>query len=425
MLGKQVNGTASYRETSDDRNGSVLWPADPSNVVEACRRAFSNSGSFTVGLEEELILLDPATLLPTNEVEAALVRLVDERFTCELRSAQLEVRTRPAVTVAAACRELREARMLAVDRLRGLAAVLAAGVHPTSTLPIEVTHRDRYLGIAADYPWAVREGLPCGLHVHVAIGGPARALAVYNAARSSLPEIAALAANSPFLGGRDTGLASSRLKLNEAFPRAGIPPAFRSWAEYADFVSWGTSGGLFPDQSYLWWDLRLHPVYGTLEFRIADAQTRMGEAGAVAAVCQALVASLAARYDACGDLPVHATHRINENRFRAVRDGLDATFADLDTGIPVPARVRVSALLASLEPFAERFAARNELLAAWTLLAENGAERQRRIVADQGIDLVNQRLAEETEGQPRADLGSLTRRAIAGGARALGAWALS
>ncbi len=378
--------------------GSVpAWSDGAWEVAERCRRAFSQGGSLTVGLEEELILVDPLTFSPVNDVEGALVRLEDDRFTRELRSAQLEVVTPPFATVADVCRELRAARSFAADRLAGFARLVAAGVHPSSTLPIEVTDRSRYHRIAADCPWSVREGLPCGLHIHVAISGPARALAVYNAARSFLPELAALAANSPFLGGRDTGLASSRLKLNETFPRAGIPPAYRTWNEYADFVAWGAGGGLFPDESYLWWDLRPHPTFGTLEFRIADAQTRVEEAGAVAAVCQALVAVLATRYDAGEELTVHPTHRIAENRWRAIRDGVDGVLVDLDSGAPAPARQRIDDLLASLEPVAEALGTRNDLLAAWTLLGENGAVRQRRIEAQSGLGEVVRRLAYETE----------------------------
>ncbi len=380
------------------------WEETPSDVAAGFRRTFSRGPSLTIGFEEELVLLDPVTLLPANDVEAALVRLEDDRFTCELRSAQLEVVTPPCVTVLDACREVRSARTFAVDRLAGFARIVAAGVHPSSTLPVEVTDRDRYRQIAVDCPWSLREGLPSGLHVHVAISGPDRGLAIYNAARSYLPEIAALAANSPFLGGRDTGLASSRLKLNEGFPRAGVPPIFRTWEEYADFVSWGTSGGLFADQSYLWWDLRLHPIHGTLEFRIPDAQTRVKEAGAVGAVCQALVAALSARYDAGEELPIHDTHRIAENRWRAARDGLGGSFVDLETGIAVSSRERLGALLASLEPFAEALGARNELLAAWTLLAENGAERQRRVAAELGVDAVVRRLVDETELRTEAML---------------------
>ena len=374
-----------------------MWAAAAPYLVEDCRRAFCRQSSFTVGFEEEMILLDPVTLLPVNEVEGALLRLEDNRFTCELRSAQLEVVTPPCVTVWDACRELRAGRAFAADRLVGFARILTAGVHPSSTLPIEVTDRDRYRQIAADCPWSVREGLPSGLHVHVGIAGPERALAIYNAARSYLPELAALAGNSPFLGGRDAGVASARLKLNESFPRAGIPPAFPTWDDYADFVSWGTSGGLFADATYLWWDLRLHPVHGTLEFRVADAQTRIEETGAVAAVCQTLVAALAARYDAGEELRVHDTHRIAENRWRAARDGLEGSLVDLDSGAPAPARERIGRLLAFLEPFAESLGSRNELLSAWTLLAENGAERQRRIAAEAGLERLVLRLADETE----------------------------
>ena len=370
---------------------------DAWEVAESCRRTFSEGVSLTVGLEEELLLLEPTTLIPANDSESVLIRLEDDRFTCELRSAQLEVRTPACSTVADACSRLAAARRFAVDRLAGSTRIAAAGVHPSSISPIEITDQGRYRRIAADCPWGVREGLPSGLHVHVAIRGARRALAVYNAARSFLPEVAALAANSPFLGGRDVGLASSRLKLNEAFPRSGIPPAFRSWTEYADFVAWGTSGGVFPDQSYLWWDLRLHPLYGTLEFRIADAQTRVEEAGAVAAFCQALVASLAARFDAGEQLPCHEPHRIAENRWLAVRDGLDGALVDLDTGMPQPARSRIAAILALLEPVAEKFGCRNEMLATWTLLEENGAERQRRIAAESGPDEVVRWLAEATE----------------------------
>jgi glutamate---cysteine ligase / carboxylate-amine ligase len=397
-----VSGSRLLRVVPDEptgiRFGDVpAWGDTAWDVAEGCRLAFSDRRSLTVGLEEELILLEPTSLDPVDEIEEALLRLEDDRFTCELRSAQLEVVTQPCVTVSDACREVSVARSFAVDRMAGLARIAAAGVHPTSTLPIEITDRERYHRIADESPWSVREGLPSGLHVHVAVPGPTRALAVYNAARSFLPELAALGANSPFLGAADTGLASTRLKLNETFPRSGIPPAFRTWNDYGDFVAWGMSTGYFPDPSYLWWDLRPHPVHGTLEFRIADAQTRVEEVGALAAVCQALVAWLVSRFDSGEELPVHDTEMITENRRRGVCDGLGGALADLDLGIPLATRTRLGNLLGILEPFAEALGARNELLAAWTLLAENGAERQRRVAYTHGLDEVVRRLADETE----------------------------
>jgi carboxylate-amine ligase len=360
------------------------------------RDGFERLTTHTVGLEEELILVDPVRFEPVDEVERALELLDDRRFRCEFRAAHLEVATRPHATVGGARDELAAARSLADLRLDGVARVFAAGVHPTGTAPVTIVERDRYRRIAEEFPWAVREGLPSGLHVHVAVGGADRALSVYNQARSFLPHIAALAANSPFLHGRDTGLASARLKLNEALPRSGIPPRFDSWSSLADFLSWGAAGELIPDATHLWWDLRLHPSYGTLEFRVADAQTRIEPCGAVAAVCQALVALLAARYDAGEPLPTHATLRIAENRWRALRHGVHGRLADLDTGVPVATEDAVGSLLASLEPFAERLECRNELLEAWTLLDRTGADEQRRVARECGLAGLPRWLADET-----------------------------
>src|SRR5581483_8567090 len=200
----------------------------------------------------------------------------------------------------------------------------------------------------------------------------------------------------------DTGLASARLKLNEAFPRSGIPPQLESWSRLAEFVSWGAAGGLFPDPSQLWWDLRLHPAHGTLEFRIADTQTRLVDAAAVAAVCQALVAWLAERYDAGRPLPVHDTLRIAENRWRALRHGVHGKLVDVDDGTPVATFDAISRLLASLEPSAERLGCRDELLRAWTLLGRNEADEQRRIAAACGLDSLARRLTDRTAPHPGA-----------------------
>jgi glutamate---cysteine ligase / carboxylate-amine ligase len=174
--------------------------------------------------------------------------------------------------------------------LEGEVRLLAAGTHPCSWLPIAVTDAPRYEQIARECPWATRWGMPSGLHVHVRVADPVELFAVYDAARSFLPELAAFAVNSPFFEGADTGLASARLKLVEDLPRAGIPPAFGSWQGFTDFLAWGVRGRLFSDLTYLWWDLRPRPDFATLEFRVADAQTTVAEVGAVAAFCQALVA---------------------------------------------------------------------------------------------------------------------------------------
>jgi carboxylate-amine ligase len=366
-------------------------------LADGYERGFSQNVLPTVGLEEELILVDPESFEPASEAERILAALDDPRFTAELRTAQLELVMPVCLTAADLCRELRAARARLVEAMGGSLRALGAGTHPHATRAVGVTDRPRYRQIARDYPWAVRRGMPCGLHVHVAVGDPDEALAVYNAARSYLPEIAALAANSPYFDGADSGLASTRLKLTEELPRAGIPPAFVSWQELAAFVAWGSAAGLFPDLTYLWWDLRPRPEYGTLEFRIADTQTSPEDAAAIAAVCQSLVVSLGARHRAGEELPAHQLHTLNENRWLAVRDGVDGILADPDTGMAEPARDRIGRLLLELEPHASELGCCEELAHAWRLLTENGACRQRAVAARRGIRGLLEWLADETE----------------------------
>jgi carboxylate-amine ligase len=212
--------------------------------------------------------------------------------------------------------------------------------------------------------------------------------------RSYVPEIAALAANSPFLRGRDTGLASVRPKVNEAFPREGIPPAFASWEEYAELVRWGRNA--FPDATFLWWEVRPHPAFGTLELRAADAQTRVEDAAAVAAVAQALVVSLGRRHDAGQSLPAAASFRIAENFWSAVRHGLGGWMLDLETGEQEPTLERVDRLLTELEPTAAELGCEGELVQARTLLGGNGADRQRYVAEREGLEGLVRWLVGET-----------------------------
>ncbi len=367
-------------------------------AVFAVQRRFDHAPALTVGIEEEVILLDPVTFLPTDAVEEVLAWLDgDPRFKPELRCAQLELVTPPASTVADVVRELAAARRILAERLRGRIRFAALGTHPSSTTISAVMPTRRFREIGEELRWLARAALPCGLHVHVAVDGAERALAVYNAFRSYLPEIAALAANSPFYEGRDTGLASVRLKLREDHPRSGIPPAFDSWKSYTDFVAWGARGAVIRDPSYHWWDLRLNASYGTVEIRVADSQTRVDDAAAVAAFCQSLAASLAERYDAGDRLPVHDTHRIAENRWRAVRDGLGGELVDLDSGAPFATRERLRNLVGELEPYAVTLGCERELGHALGLVTANGAVRQRAIAAAVGVDRLAGWLSDETE----------------------------
>ncbi len=371
--------------------------ADPGAGPAALTRGAPLEEPLTIGLEEELILVDADTLEPVEEAEWVVAALDDPRFVAEFRAAQLELVMPVSHSVGGLCAELADARARLVGLLAGSVRALAAGTHPSSSTPVRVTDRPRYEQIAREYRWATRRGLPSGLHVHVGIASPGEALAVYNAARSYLPELAALAANSPFFEGADTGLASTRLKLTEDFPRSRTPPPFASWDEFDRFVAWGTQGGLFPDLTQLWWDLRLRPDYGTLEFRIADSQTSLDHVAAVAAICQTLVVALRTRFEAGERLSTHASHLIDENRWLALRDGLDAELVDLADGTVEPARDRLTRLVLELEPYADQIGCGDELARAWPLIAENGAGRQRTIAAEHGLDGLLAWLVDQTE----------------------------
>jgi carboxylate-amine ligase len=362
--------------------------------AEALRAAFDRHDAMTVGLEEELMLLDPATLdLAPHAPEALAAVAGDRRFKLELPAAQFEALTPPRATVGEAAADLAGARRDLAAALRGRLALAVAGTHPFAAGRGELNPGARYEAIAAEYGEIARRQLVFGLHVHVAVPGAERALAVYNGLRSHLPDIAVLAANAPFYEGRDSGLASVRPKLSELLPRQGVPPALASWAEYAGALRWGAAAGRVPEPARWWWELRLHPLHGTVEVRVPDAQTAVAGAAAVGAFVHALVAWLAARHDAGEPLGPAPTWRIAENRWSACRHGLDAQLADLETGELQPARERLAGLLDAVAPHASALGCAAELEAARALARANGAMRQRAVAAEHGLDGLAERLA--------------------------------
>jgi glutamate---cysteine ligase / carboxylate-amine ligase len=341
---------------------------------------------FTVGLEEEIMLLDPDTLHLAECAPKLLARLGDglSPFKLELPASQLELVTPPRRSVADAVGDLARARGELLVAAAGLARPAAAGAHPFSAPEGALNQGPRYERAAADYGWAARQQLVCALQVHVAVGGAERTLAVYNALRAELPLLAALAANAPLRGGHDTGMASVRPAIAGLLPRQGIPPAFESWAELADALRWGAAGGTVPEPGFWWWELRPHLRFGTLELRVPDAQTTLADAAAVAAVAHALVVELAERHDA-GALPrPAASWRIAENRWSASRHGVEGTLADLETGEPRPTRDHLELLLDRLEPVARRIGAGAGLAEARRLADGNGALRQRAVAVERG-----------------------------------------
>jgi glutamate---cysteine ligase / carboxylate-amine ligase len=355
------------------------------------RAAFETHEGLTVGLEEELMLLDAETLdLAPRAVEVVDGLCGDPRFKIEMPAAQLEIVTAPHATVGAAARELADARRA----LEGAAAaggmrLAGAGAHPFASGLGPLNPGPRYDAIGAEYASVARRQLVFGLHVHVAVRGAERALAVYNALRSHLPELAALAANAPFYEGRDSGLASVRSRISGLLPRQGVPPPLASIEEYAEALRWGG----FADPRQWWWELRLHPAFGTVEVRVPDTQATVAATAAVGAVVHALAARLAARHDAGEVLAAAPSWRIDENRWSACRHGPDGELKDLATGERRPTRTRLHALLDELAPDAERLDCAAELAAARDLLEPGGAARARAVAAERGLHGLVERLA--------------------------------
>jgi carboxylate-amine ligase len=361
-------------------------PSRPGLRADDLRARFDAHRAFTVGIEEEVMIVDPATLdlVPAaGDVLAAVGG--DPRFKQELPAAQVELVGAPAATVPQAARELLAARRDLAAATAGRLAYAAAGVHPFAAEEGELNRGPVYDHTRAEFGPLARRQLVFGLHVHVAVPGADRAVAVHNGLRARLPELAALGAHGAFHGGRDTGLASMRPVISRLLPRQGVPPALSSLEAYADALAWGTAAGALPSAAQWWWELRLHPVHGTVEVRVPDAQATVADAGALAAVVHALVLDLAE-----GDEPIAAadTWRIEENRWSACRHGLDGTLADLATGERAPTRERVHALLDSLGEAARRLGCAAELDRARGLAERNGAVRQRAVAAEGGVRAV-------------------------------------
>ncbi|MEA2404977.1 MAG: glutamate---cysteine ligase / carboxylate-amine ligase [Thermoleophilaceae bacterium] len=367
------------------------------HTAESLRAIFDAPAPLTVGIEDELMLLDPETLEFTPRATDLLERTGgDGRFKLEMPAAQFEIAS-PALRNAAHASEfLLQARRDLARHADGIARLACAGVHPFGEVEGELNAGERYKRVAAEYGRFARRQLVFGLQVHVAIRPADRALAVYNGMRSYLPELLALAANSPFYRGQDTGLAAIRPKLCELLPRQGVPPALETWDEYAAALRWGARAGTMPDPGVWWWELRPHPSFGTLEVRVPDAQVTVADSAAVVATVHSLAAWLADREPQ----PSAPSWRIAENRWQALRHGLDGTLADLDTGEPMATRDRLYALLDELAPTAATLGCEAELSHARGLVESNGAIRQREVHANAGIHGLTEWLVAGFEESP-------------------------
>jgi carboxylate-amine ligase len=318
----------------------------------ATAERFDATPAGTVGLEEELLLVDDRCWAPADRAVEVAGAVDDARVKPELPACQIEIATGVHTEIWRAVEELAGWRARIAAACPAGVVPVAAAVHPTATEPMVLSRAARSAGLLGDYREPIRTQLVGSLQVHVAVGGADRTLAVYNALRSVLPELAAVSAAAPFLGGRDTGLCSVRPVLATQLPRQGVPPAIRSWQGWEHDLQWIRPAGGMPAASVWWWELRPHIGYGTLELRVMDVQPDLARTGALAALAHATVADLAARYDAGERWEPVDSWKIAENRWSALRDGLDGHLLDVVTGEPVPTRTRLHRLIDLVEPHA-------------------------------------------------------------------------
>jgi len=371
---------------------------------------FGQSDPYTLGVEEEYMLLDGESFDLVQHIDTVLAAIqgheLEPQVNAELMQSVLEIATPVCHTAGDVMAELTKLRgyVCTIAREQGL-RVGSAGTHPFSLFERQrITARDRYRALVDQLQYIARRELIFGMHIHVAIDDPDKAIKVVSGLLPQLSALLALSASSPFWRGEPTGLASSRQMIFSAFPRSGPPPRFRDYADYAEVVGQLERTGCIADYTHIWWDIRPHPRLGTIEIRICDAVTRIEDAVALAAYCQALVKQLCDRYEAGEEIPSY--HRIltSENKWLAARYGLEAPIMDLATGrrnrVPVAQLVRRT--LREIEPHARELGSERELEGITAILERgNSAERQLRIFnANRDIVEVAEEIAIATESLP-------------------------
>jgi glutamate---cysteine ligase / carboxylate-amine ligase len=372
----------------------------------AARARWSPAGvdrPWTVGVEEEVMLLDARTRSIANRIDDVLAALPAElvgHASAETHACVLELKTAPHATIAGVMEELTTLRPALDGVLRdelGL-RVAAAGTHPLATRSeVAVTADARHREIAETMGALAHREPTMALHVHVAVPDGAAAVRALDGLRDDLPLLLALSANSPFWRGCDSGFAAMRSPIFSMFPRVGIQRRFGSYARYAAAVERMLSSAAIRDPSFLWWDARLRPSLGTVEVRIMDAQSRAADVGAVAALVQCLVRLHAEEEgDAATDAEV-----LDENRFLAARAGMDAVFIDDRTGRRAASDV-LAERLEACRPYAAALGCLSELADVAELARDPGHARQRRLAARKGLDGLVASLAEDFAQAGRA-----------------------
>jgi len=346
---------------------------------------FGASAPYTVGIEEELQLVDPASLALVPAIDAVLAarhaaELPDDSIASELSASCVELRSPVYNTVADLAADLPVLRRKARDLVEGCGARLAAaGAHPFSkATEQQITDKERYRKVDRAMGWPARMQAIYGLHVHVAVPDEERAIRAVAALSRYVPLFVALSANSPFWEAADTRLASVRTKVFGLMPRSDLPPAFRAWEDFEGYVDALVAAGIIPDYTLCWWDARPHPRLGTVELRAPDMQTEAHRSASLAALAQCIVAT-------ADEHPPEDPLFTAENKWRAVRYGLEARLHDFSTGHNATARQTALDLVKRLHPVSQDLGCEAELDGVLEISeGENGADRQRAIFEKHG-----------------------------------------
>lgn len=351
----------------------------PQDQITLAREQFESATDFTTAVEEEFALVDPETLDLVNrfeEVQAAAAGTpLAQHLVGELIASEVEVRTGRCETFADVPGAMAQRRAELQTLVEPMGLLLGAtGTHPWADWKeqriIDTPHYRRNDQLLRYVVW---RNNTFGFHVHVAIKGMERAIAVMNGMRNFLPEILALSSSSPFVEGVNTGLHSARTQIfTRFFPRCGVPDIFSSWDEYESFVRFLFDTGSITEHTQIWWSVRPHLAFPTVEIRIADGQPELHEAQALAAFTAALVARTARAYDEGRPVEPLPHRLIEENFWRAIRYGLSGELLDFDRGTPIPARQRLEELVEWALPAAEEIGAAPHL----AIPERNAAERQ-------------------------------------------------
>ncbi|MGH2747597.1 MAG: glutamate--cysteine ligase [Actinomycetota bacterium] len=369
---------------------------------------FNGSERPTLGVELELQLVDESGALATDTAATKILAELEGHpgYKHELLECTIEVITDICPTVGQARRDLdgKLGRLVEVADRLGY-RVISSGTHPFSAWSDQTVSPDpRYHRLIEDCQWTARRLLIFGVHTHVGVRSGEEAIAVGNSLATFIPHFLALSTSSPFWQGRDTGLASTRSKVFESLPTAGLPYTMENWGQFQRFMRTLIGAGTIRSIREVWWDIRPHPGFGTIELRICDGISTMDETCAINALSQALVVWLAERYNNGLEVPTHHAWTIRDNKWRAARYGLDAEIIRDEEGNLVSLRRSIGDLVERLEPTAERLGCLEDLLRVNSILERGtSATRQREVFhSEHDLSKVVDSLADElASGSPR------------------------